>query len=455
MRKTISILLAAALLLAAAFSSACSLIPSAVFDPHTSEPVSGEPIEIHSGTEAPGESTSDPQPAIAFVCTLDYAPENGIAELCLTPSGAPDWGEPAAENVACGEMLILPFAQSAAPDGRFDIGASDQNGVNYDAFGVSLSPGDLITLSGSWCTGVFTVAHMNGSRDIYPASLSRSLPEAALNAIALVREDVQLECADGASSAGHICYTRLSLGGEDAARFPLLAQALAVLDEERIARLNEKLIAAVSGGGEPAETPAETPEETPDPGQGEDEDPDQSDAPVTEAPAETPAPGALAPAPSFEPVKECGGPIAAERVMVCRADETVVSLLFETRTENTVSDAAPVCFAVTLDTESGERLMLSDITADVQALPHMLNTALKSAGSELEINEYRSHVRDFSTERGDYAFALTAEGILFVFNENAFRSGCEAGQCAFIGCGADPLLIYLKYLTPAAEADGD
>ena len=102
MHKRVSILLAfavlAAVLLGAAQFGACGPELSAVADPTASAAETDEPIEIHSGTQQPGDA-DEAQPAIAFVNALDEGPLNTVAELCLTPAGAQDWGEPAAKGV--------------------------------------------------------------------------------------------------------------------------------------------------------------------------------------------------------------------------------------------------------------------------------------------------------------------------------------------------------------------
>ena len=94
-----------------------------------------------------------------------------------------------------------------------------------------------------------------------------------------------------------------------------------------------------------------------------------------------------------------------------------------------------------IDPASGALLTPADVVTEVRRLPSLINKQLRAAGSLLELNVYRDHAADFSAEKADYAFALSAEGAVFVFNVNAFRSGITEPAEVLIRYSDDPFLI--------------
>lgn len=344
-----------------------------------------EPQPIAPGnTHAPDETTApEATDAPDMECLLENALPFVLDEVYLAPKNDEEWGAPAALKVPGGEeaRLILP----ASDEMVFDIGVIDENGVNYDAFALSLWAGDTIRLTGDWQSGTFMVTHRDGSRDFYTASVWWNAPSD--------RERIDLSVTDAYFTCGeageHTVYYK-KLGASDAEKYPLLPNALETLNEGRKAKLER---AARSAAGEDGE----------------------------------------------------GLPVSVrETVMVYRSDSGLISLVFETR----AGEGESVYSSALIDPVRGELVTPADVLTDVSVLPHLINVQLALSGSELELNEYRDHTADFAGGSKDLAFALNGSGVVIILNVNAFRSGNEAAETVTLLFKDNPFLVKPGYLLP-------
>ena len=92
-----------------------------------------------------------------------------VAGIYVTPAGEEEWGEKLnwGDYVSAGGQIHIDREKFTAPDGLYDIGAVDENGLNYDVYEVVLAPGDIFALSADGDEAVCTVTHMDGSESLY------------------------------------------------------------------------------------------------------------------------------------------------------------------------------------------------------------------------------------------------------------------------------------------------
>ena len=78
------------------------------------------------------------------------------------------WGDPLnKEKVARNSQIIIDFQKLPNGAGAYDIGVIDENGMNYDFYGVFLERGDTITLISDEDQVTATVTSQDESRRTY------------------------------------------------------------------------------------------------------------------------------------------------------------------------------------------------------------------------------------------------------------------------------------------------
>lgn len=82
-----------------------------------------------------------------------------------------DWSEkPTRIGVRSGDRVGLSFSDFDGVSGKMaDIGAIDENSINYDIYDIVLIDGDLIVLSGDANEARFTITHSDGTMSTYLA----------------------------------------------------------------------------------------------------------------------------------------------------------------------------------------------------------------------------------------------------------------------------------------------
>ena len=95
-----------------------------------------------------------------------------VHNFYVSPSDQEEWNDPVSiGKISGGSSIHFDFsdiAEGAAP-GVYDIGAIDENAMNYDAYEVPLTTGDQIDLTGDSDAATYTITHSDGSADTYEA----------------------------------------------------------------------------------------------------------------------------------------------------------------------------------------------------------------------------------------------------------------------------------------------
>ena len=95
-----------------------------------------------------------------------------VHNFYVSPVGDDDWSDPVSlAKISSGSTISFDFtkiAENAGP-GVYDLGAIDENAMNYDAYDVPLAVGDQIDLAGDADSAEFTVTHADGQADHYEA----------------------------------------------------------------------------------------------------------------------------------------------------------------------------------------------------------------------------------------------------------------------------------------------
>ena len=87
-----------------------------------------------------------------------------------------EWNDkPTAENIRSGGEIAFGFSKLDSASGKkFDIGAIDENSINYDVYDVVLVSGDTVTLSGDAGGAKFTITHSDGTKTELPALIKEN-----------------------------------------------------------------------------------------------------------------------------------------------------------------------------------------------------------------------------------------------------------------------------------------
>lgn len=92
-----------------------------------------------------------------------------IDSFYISPETDEEWGEALnSDKIAAGDVLKSDAATVIKSDvTMYDIGAIDENGLNYDVYQVPLVAGDTIVLSVDGEEAVATVTSISGSSEEY------------------------------------------------------------------------------------------------------------------------------------------------------------------------------------------------------------------------------------------------------------------------------------------------
>ena len=103
---------------------------------------------------------------LSFTNSLDVSVHN----LYISPIDQDTWGDPiTVAKVDSGHTINFNFVKIGddAGPGDYDIGAIDENGMNYDVPEVHLEVGDAIDLKASGDSCTYTIVHADGSKDTF------------------------------------------------------------------------------------------------------------------------------------------------------------------------------------------------------------------------------------------------------------------------------------------------
>ena len=120
---------------------------------------------LFAGLIACGDTTP---PDLTFTNGLSTVVHN----VYVSPAEQEDWNDPVSiSKISSGSTIEFDFSkiEEGAGPGIYDLGAIDENAMNYDAYEVPLAVGDKIDLSGSSDSAVYTITHADGATDSYDA----------------------------------------------------------------------------------------------------------------------------------------------------------------------------------------------------------------------------------------------------------------------------------------------
>ena len=90
-----------------------------------------------------------------------------VDNIYISPVEEEEWSTPVnLAKVESGHTIQFDFdkvGENAGP-GRYDVGAIDENAMNYDVYDVELAVGDQIELSGTADKAEFIITHADGTK---------------------------------------------------------------------------------------------------------------------------------------------------------------------------------------------------------------------------------------------------------------------------------------------------
>ncbi len=98
--------------------------------------------------------------------------ESRIDNLYVSPADQDEWNDPVTTStISKGSTFKMNFdklGEGAGP-GIYDVGAIDENGMNYDMYEVDLQVGDQIDLSGNADAATFVITRADGTSETVEA----------------------------------------------------------------------------------------------------------------------------------------------------------------------------------------------------------------------------------------------------------------------------------------------
>ena len=91
-----------------------------------------------------------------------------IDSIYISPSEEETWSDPLNyAKLSPGSKIYISFSKLENGAGTYDIGAVDENNMNYDVYEVELKEKDVIALSASGDQAVVTVTSADGASKTY------------------------------------------------------------------------------------------------------------------------------------------------------------------------------------------------------------------------------------------------------------------------------------------------
>ncbi|MBQ5487944.1 MAG: hypothetical protein IIT70_03695 [Clostridia bacterium] len=372
-RRIIALALCAMLALSACFASACT---GGINAPITPPPATDAP------TNAPAETTEAP-----IEQQTGLTVKNGLASCIdsfyISPVTSEEWGEAVAELIPSGESIKLDFADfNGEPGYVYDVGAVDENGLNYDVWNVELADGDVLLLTADPAEelGSLAVTHADGSVTEYEAEVYSDDDPPEEKAVTVLNPCTELISDytyddDLGVALGYFSMDLVVLDEYEAENYPGLSAA--VDDMNAAERGNAEAIyrELVS---ESRETYADDPENYV--------------------------------APEFR-----------VKAFFRRVDTRVFSVLFE-RDVKYGSYSHWTYSSYNISTMTGEKLTLAGIVSDPSELPSLINEQMEGRNEDgFMLDENTDYSDYFSVwSSPDLAWTLDPHGVGMVFNNNAF-----------------------------------
>ena len=91
-----------------------------------------------------------------------------IHGLHITSASSDSWGDPLNyADISVGSKIIVDMEKLTEGPGVYDVGAIDENGMNYDVYEVTLNIDDTIRLSAEDDTAILIVTSADGGSETY------------------------------------------------------------------------------------------------------------------------------------------------------------------------------------------------------------------------------------------------------------------------------------------------
>ena len=98
-----------------------------------------------------------------------------VHNFYVSPTDTDAWGDPLTDGIIKkGRTATIDFNKVVNGEGTYDIGAIDENYMNYDLYGVDIHLRDTIILEGSAEGATFTIEHDDGTTSTYDAYIYKS-----------------------------------------------------------------------------------------------------------------------------------------------------------------------------------------------------------------------------------------------------------------------------------------
>ena len=91
-----------------------------------------------------------------------------IHSLYISPSSEDEWKDPLNyAKLSVGSSIHIDFEKFASEGSTYDVGAVDENNLNYDIYDVPLAIGDTLALSANGETAILTITAADGTVTTY------------------------------------------------------------------------------------------------------------------------------------------------------------------------------------------------------------------------------------------------------------------------------------------------
>ena len=108
--------------------------------------------------------SSKPAEDVAFTNNLSAV----IHSLYISSSTEDEWSDPLNyAKLSVGSTIHIDFEKFAGEGVNYDIGAVDENNMNYDVYDVPLAIGDKLALSADGDTAILTITSADGTVTTY------------------------------------------------------------------------------------------------------------------------------------------------------------------------------------------------------------------------------------------------------------------------------------------------
>ena len=360
---------------------------------NTEEPATEEPQQ----TEAP--KTEEPA-AFSFTNSLPVM----IRALYVSPSRESSWGQPAVRNIAPGQTVQLTFAQiGAEPGEELDFGPVDENDYNYDCYNIPVADEDSIILWGDETGANYRLLPANGEMNEYEAEVYLT-NGSGTDAPEFLTVDITRSSGSDYYSEGsgdlmiEHSWEELSVPDECLAYYPQIGSSLALINRERRTAVENAAMARLNAFRSAFDSAPE----------------------------------------DFRPG------IVQEKGYLRRADRVALSILYQTYIGEP-SQVLTTYAGETIDTATGGRLTLADISNDPALWPAALNAELTAQGYEPLFNESGDYSAYFYANCSEIAWTLDPNGVNVILNPYAFGSGMEDEISLFFPFARYPELVKAAY----------